>query len=364
MNPHFASLVLGLAHQAEAALGGNAAARRRGSWATAPPGGPDADRHARHAAGEDRGPARSGRAAAARPGADRAPLPLRADRRPGREPPRRDHRARRARHRRRRTTPPPTATPAATRSATSLARVGGLALPHLEALGLGLLRAAAGRGVRRPAAGRVGHCRAHQRRARTAPPGTGSSAASSSRVPFPTYPRGFPDDVLAEFTERTGRGVLGNTPASGTAGARRLRRGAPADGQVDRLHLGGQRLPGRGARGDGAARGAVRARAPPPARCCRGEHGVSRVIARPFVGAPGAWVRTAQPQGLQPAAAGADAARPARRAPRAARRGREGGRPVRRPRDLQHPHRDQRRGLPPDRERAGARCAAACCSPT
>ncbi|MCA9723270.1 MAG: phosphopentomutase, partial [Gemmatimonadetes bacterium] len=34
--------------------------------------------------------------------------------------------------------------------------------------------------------------------------------------PFPTYPAGFPDDVLAEFTARTGRGVLGNRAASGT----------------------------------------------------------------------------------------------------------------------------------------------------
>ena len=43
----------------------------------------------------------------------------------------------------------------------------------------------------------------------------------------------------------------------------------------------------------------------------QGEHGVSRVIARPFVGEPGAWVPHARPEGLQPAAARPDAARPA-----------------------------------------------------
>ena len=34
--------------------------------------------------------------------------------------------------------------------------------------------------------------------------------------PLPTYPEGFPDEVLRRFEEETGRGVLGNRPASGT----------------------------------------------------------------------------------------------------------------------------------------------------
>jgi hypothetical protein len=34
--------------------------------------------------------------------------------------------------------------------------------------------------------------------------------------PLPTYPDGFPDDVLLRFENETGRGVLGNRPASGT----------------------------------------------------------------------------------------------------------------------------------------------------
>jgi len=36
-------------------------------------------------------------------------------------------------------------------------------------------------------------------------------------VAFPTYPNGFPDDLLKEFTKRTGYGVIGNKAASGTA---------------------------------------------------------------------------------------------------------------------------------------------------
>src|SRR5215471_17687360 len=50
--------------------------------------------------------------------------------------------------------------------------------------------------------------------------------------PFPTYPHGFAADVLAEFSRRTGRAVLGNVVASGTEiidrfGAEHLRTGMP-----------------------------------------------------------------------------------------------------------------------------------------
>src|SRR5918994_2546451 len=34
--------------------------------------------------------------------------------------------------------------------------------------------------------------------------------------PLPTYPHGFPDEVLRRFEDETGRGILGNRPASGT----------------------------------------------------------------------------------------------------------------------------------------------------
>lgn len=37
-----------------------------------------------------------------------------------------------------------------------------------------------------------------------------------SEKPFPTYPNGFPDDVIKKFSEATGRGVLCNKPYSGT----------------------------------------------------------------------------------------------------------------------------------------------------
>jgi phosphopentomutase len=109
--------------------------------------------------------------------------------------------------------------------------------------------------------------------------------------PFPTYPDGFPAAVIDEFSRLTGRAVLGNRAASGTAilddlGAEHVRTGAwivytSADSvfQV-------------------AAHEAVVPLQELYAACetaramLRGEHGVSRVIARPFVGEPGSWVRT------------------------------------------------------------------------
>lgn len=109
--------------------------------------------------------------------------------------------------------------------------------------------------------------------------------------PFPTYPRGFPPEVIEPFEARIGRRVLGNRPASGTQiiaelGEEHLRTGSPivytsADSVFQVA--------------------AHEARVPVEElyRYCRiareilaGPHAVSRVIARPFAGAPGRFVRT------------------------------------------------------------------------
>jgi phosphopentomutase len=110
--------------------------------------------------------------------------------------------------------------------------------------------------------------------------------------PFPTFPFGFPADVISEFERRIGRGTLGNVVASGTEiidrlGAEHLRTGKPiiytsADSvfqiaahedvipivELYRICDIAFDLVGRGM-------------------------GVGRVIARPFVGTPGAFRRTA-----------------------------------------------------------------------
>ncbi len=108
---------------------------------------------------------------------------------------------------------------------------------------------------------------------------------------FPTFPNGFSKEILAEFSRQTGRGVLGNKAASGTAiidelGPEHMRTGAlivytSAD-SVFQI----------------AAHEAI-VPIPELYRACEiayklvGEGlGVGRVIARPFVGAPGSFTRT------------------------------------------------------------------------
>ena len=117
-------------------------------------------------------------------------------------------------------------------------------------------------------------------------------AGVTIRVPFPTYPAGFPAPLLAEFSSRTGRRVIGNVVGSGTDviarfGEEQLRTGAwivytSAD-SVFQI----------------AAHEAVVPLAELYAGCEIARallvepNNVSRVIARPFVGEAGAFSRTA-----------------------------------------------------------------------
>jgi len=109
--------------------------------------------------------------------------------------------------------------------------------------------------------------------------------------PFPTYPHGFPPEVIEPFEARTGHRVLGNRPASGTEiikelGEEHLRTGRPivytsAD-SVFQIAAHEARIPV-----DVLYRYCGIAR-----EILTGPHAVGRVIARPFVGEPGAFVRT------------------------------------------------------------------------
>ena len=109
--------------------------------------------------------------------------------------------------------------------------------------------------------------------------------------PFPTYPSGFPPELLRDFSLRTGRGVLGNVAASGTEiiarhGQEHQRTGAwivytSAD-SVFQVAAHEEVVPLTELyRACEIARGMLT----PP-------HDVSRVIARPFAGEPGAYNRT------------------------------------------------------------------------
>jgi len=172
----------------------------------------------------------------------------------------------------------------------TLRSVGGVSLPNLEALGLGCCAPLTGVAAVSSPTAAWGTCQ---------PAGAGKDSTTGHwelcglrlHQPFPTYPNGFPDEVIAEFSRRTGRKVLGNVAASGTAildrlGEEHQRTGAwivytSAD-SVFQVAAHEQVVPlGELYQACAAARDILR----PP-------HGVSRVIARPFVGTPGAWTRT------------------------------------------------------------------------
>lgn len=108
--------------------------------------------------------------------------------------------------------------------------------------------------------------------------------------PFATFPDGFPEDVIKEFERRTGRGVLGNKAASGTAiieelGAEQMKTGkwivyTSAD-SVFQIAVHEDIIPLQE-----LYKGCEIARE----ICDRLK--VGRVIARPFIGTPGAFKRT------------------------------------------------------------------------
>ena len=112
-----------------------------------------------------------------------------------------------------------------------------------------------------------------------------------SPKPMPTYPNGFPEEVLKPFREQTGRGVLANAPWSGTAvidkyGDEHVKTGdlivyTSAD-SVFQIAAHEQVVPLEELYEDcRIAR-----------RILQGKHGVGRVIARPFVGTSGNYTRT------------------------------------------------------------------------
>ena len=110
--------------------------------------------------------------------------------------------------------------------------------------------------------------------------------------PLPTYPDGFPEEVLEPFRKATGRGILANAPWSGTAvieefGAQHMETGdlivyTSAD-SVFQIAAHEEVVPL-----EQLYEYCKIARAQ-----LQGEHGVGRVIARPFVGVPGSFKRTA-----------------------------------------------------------------------
>jgi phosphopentomutase len=93
--------------------------------------------------------------------------------------------------------------------------VGGLDLPNMEALGLGNVEELEGCPPQ-PGAPAVAGRLFERSKGKDTTTGHWELMGVVTAQAFPTYPHGFPHDVIDPFMHRTGRGVLGNKAASGT----------------------------------------------------------------------------------------------------------------------------------------------------
>ncbi len=169
------------------------------------------------------------------------------------------------------------------------AAVGGLRCPTLERLGLGRVAPIQGLEATPTPAGFAGRL-AEVSPGKDTTTGHWELMGLELDTPFALYPHGFPPEIVEPFVARTGRPVLGNRAASGTAileelGAEHLRTGAwilytSAD-SVFQLAAHEEKVPLE------ELYAACRA-----ARELLDRHRVGRVIARPFLGRPGAFERT------------------------------------------------------------------------
>jgi phosphopentomutase len=168
--------------------------------------------------------------------------------------------------------------------------VGGLDLPNMEALGLGNIEPLEGCPPQ-PGAPAVAGRLVERSKGKDTTTGHWEMMGVVTATPFPTYPHGFPHDVIDPFMHATGRGVLGNKPASGTEIIQELGEEHQKTGKwivytsadsVFQIAAHEETVPLEELyEACRIARGIL-----------TGKHAVGRVIARPFIGTPGAYTRT------------------------------------------------------------------------
>ncbi|ADO83241.1 phosphopentomutase [Ilyobacter polytropus] len=95
-------------------------------------------------------------------------------------------------------------------------KCGGLNIPNMEKMGIGNLTEIVGAGKIKNTIGAYGKA-AEKAKGKDTTTGHWEIAGVIGDKPFPTYPDGFPKEVLKELEERTGRKILCNKPYSGTA---------------------------------------------------------------------------------------------------------------------------------------------------
>ena len=168
--------------------------------------------------------------------------------------------------------------------------IGGLDLPKLESLGLGKIKKLTGMSSEIKAEGVYGKM-AEASVGKDTTTGHWELAGIITEKPFPVYPDGFPKEVIKPFTEAIRKDILGNKPASGTKiieelGVKHIESGKPI------VYTSADSVFQIAAHEEVIAVDELYEICRKARQILQGEHGVARVIARPFVGKPGNFIRT------------------------------------------------------------------------
>jgi phosphopentomutase len=168
--------------------------------------------------------------------------------------------------------------------------VGGLDLPNLEALGLGNVEPLEGCPPQ-PGAPAVAGRLTERSKGKDTTTGHWELMGVVTPQPMPTYPHGFPHDVIDPFMHRTARGVLGNKAASGTEIIQELGEEHQQTGKWI-VYTSADSVFQIAAHEDTIPLEELYDGARVAREILTGKHAVGRVIARPFTGEPGNYVRT------------------------------------------------------------------------
>jgi len=173
----------------------------------------------------------------------------------------------------------------------NIARRRPLHLPNFSRLGLANIKPVAGLDPAAEPAGCYGRC-ALASPGKDTTSGHWEMAGVHLERPFPLFPNGFPREVMDEFERRIGRSTLGNKPASGTGiiqklGEEHMRTGAPI------VYTSADSVFQIAAHEEVIPLFELYKMCETAREILKGPYEVGRVIARPFVGEPGSFTRTA-----------------------------------------------------------------------
>ncbi len=168
--------------------------------------------------------------------------------------------------------------------------VGGLDLPNMEALGLGNVEPLEGCPPQ-PGAPAVAGRLIERSKGKDTTTGHWELMGIVTAQAFPTYPHGFPHDVIDPFMHKTGRGVIGNKAASGTDIILELGEEHQKTGKWI-VYTSADSVFQIAAHEETVPLEELYQACRDAREILTGKHAVGRVIARPFIGEPGNYTRT------------------------------------------------------------------------